>query len=445
MTSLAQREERRLGGDREADNRDFAQRDRDRILYTSALRRLDGVTQVAAAGEMQVFHNRLTHTLEVAQIARRLAEHLLRSQPERAAALGLDPDIAEAAALAHDLGHPPFGHEGEEALDELVRPHDPDGFEGNAQSFRILTKLSVRHEDFNGLNLSRATLNGVLKYPWFRETAGKRQRKFGAYKTEEDDFNWARSGMRAATRSAEAEIMDWADDVAYSVHDLYDFFRAGLIPLDRLRADEREFEWFSSALRDHWASKDGHPQYSQEALMEVWESILRYFPIDRPFDGTASHRAKLRTFASWLTNRYVRGALPDHPPFKLAGHVDAGSEVTIEPGARIEVDVLKELTAHYVIRNPALATMQHGQRRVIREVFDALFDDAKDGNPRLLTSGPRESLMRALESLKEPKNRSASVARVVTDLISGMTEAQVLQLHGRLTGHAPGSLLEHLA
>ena len=151
----------------EEDQRTPFKRDRDRILYTNALRRLAGVTQVAADSEPHVFHNRLTHTLEIAQIARRIAERLARDNSEAALALGgIDPDVAEAAALAHDLGHPPFGHIAEELLDDLMCGEQKirDGFEGNAQSFRIVTKLAVRNLH-PGLDLTRATLNAILKYP----------------------------------------------------------------------------------------------------------------------------------------------------------------------------------------------------------------------------------------------------------------------------------------
>jgi dGTPase len=165
---------RRLSGSspgtagRPPDSRTPSQHDRDRILYTDELRRLAGVTQVVGAVEGHIFHNRLTHTFEVAQIARRIAERLVRDQRELAdAAGGIDPDVVEAAALAHDLGHPPFGHAAEEELKELAG--NADGFEGNPQSFRIVTRLAAHRESYVGLDLTRATLNAILKYPWFRD------------------------------------------------------------------------------------------------------------------------------------------------------------------------------------------------------------------------------------------------------------------------------------
>lgn len=432
------------GSDRAADNRNAGQRDRDRVLYTTALRRLDGVTQVAAAAEHVVFHNRLTHTLEVAQIARRLAEHLRAAQPELAGQYELDPEVAEAAALAHDLGHPPFGHVGEKQLDECVREqHNGDGFEGNAQSFRIVTKLSIRHEQFRGLNLSRASLNGVLKYPWFRETAGHRHRKFGAYRSEQREFDWAREGLGSA-RSVEAELMDWADDIAYSVHDLDDFVRAGIIPLDRLRSDESEFGEFVDGVMSYWRSKDGAPEVSRDELMAMRRSVIRLFPLDRPFSGSRSDRAKLRTYTSVLINRYVRGDKDSERPIALVDQASGdNSPVAIQRGARAEVDLLKEITAHYVIRHPALATMQHGERQVVRDLFAALCQDAS-GERQLMPIGFREILEDEERGIREPDNLVPVRARVVADVISGLTEAQALQLHGRLMGHSPGSLLDRV-
>ncbi len=210
----------------ERDQRLEPQRDRDRVLYSSAFRRLAGVTQVVAADEGDFYHNRLTHTIKVAQVARRVAEHLVNTAH---AGAFIDPDVCEAAALAHDLGHPPFGHVGEMTLDECVVGQGlADGFEGNAQSFRIVTRLALRRPDFPGLNLTRATLAAILKYPWLRQERGsdqKRHAKYGAYSTEADVLAWARELAPSGSlqRGVEAEIMDWADDVTYAVHDIEDF------------------------------------------------------------------------------------------------------------------------------------------------------------------------------------------------------------------------------
>jgi dGTPase len=217
------------------------------VQYSSAFARLAEVTQVVSADRGYVFHNRLTHSLKVAQLARRISEKLRSEQPLEAAALGgPDPDVAEAAALAHDLGHPPFGHIAEVELDELARSAGlADGFEGNAQSFRIVSKLAVsdaisadtdKTPVIRGLNLTRATLNAILKYPWLHGDNPAKKHKWGAYETERKLFQWVRDGhmFDRFSKSVEAAIMDWSDDITYAVHDLVDFYCAGQIPLDRL-------------------------------------------------------------------------------------------------------------------------------------------------------------------------------------------------------------------
>ena len=163
------------------DQRGHFQRDRDRILYSSAFRRLAGVTQIVRTGESDVFHTRLTHSIKVAQVGRRLSERLLNDQPDECKVFRVEPEVVEAACLAHDLGHPPFGHIGESQLDKLLEEQeDRDGFEGNAQSFRVLTKLAVRFEDVDGLNLTRATLAATLKYPWLRNKEDAKKKDKGS-------------------------------------------------------------------------------------------------------------------------------------------------------------------------------------------------------------------------------------------------------------------------
>ncbi|MFN0093202.1 MAG: deoxyguanosinetriphosphate triphosphohydrolase family protein [Dehalococcoidia bacterium] len=438
---LRARAERFRDGDRPDDNRSPFQRDRDRILYTTAFRRLAGVTQVAAAGETQVLHNRLTHTLEVAQIARRLAEYLIDRPP---VVVPIEPDVVEAAALAHDLGHPPFGHEGESELDRLVTPMDPDGFEGNAQTFRIVNRLAIRHPDFAGLNLTRATLNATLKYPWRRATSGKHHTKYGAYAPEQEFLEFARKGISGDSQGVEAAIMDWADDIAYSVHDLYDFARAGLIPLDRLsdRASSALNESLDS-LEAKW-QQGGVPDEEVRLRRERARTLLHTFTLDRPFDGTRKHRAALRAWTSHLINRYIRGTeTPDvGPPVQVAGSDPSSATLTVEPGARAEVEVLKGLTQHFVIGSPRLATLQYGQREVIRAIFRAYLDDALEPRPRLFVLGWAEALASQLAQSKDDKDRRVLAARVVADFIAGLTEPQALALHARLTGSPVASLFD---
>lgn len=304
--------------DSRQDTRIPFQRDRDRILYSSAFRRLAWITQVVSADEGQPFHNRLTHTLEVAQIGRRLAENLTNQYPEEAKSLGgIDADVVEASALAHDLGHPPFGHAVEEELDTLVKCADlKDGFEGNAQSFRIVTKLSVRRTEFTGLNLTRATLNATLKYPWHRAKHPRiRDRKWGAYASESKEFDWVREyDETEGLKSVEAEIMDLADDIAYAVHDVEDFYRAGRIPLDRLRGDDEEIDKFLEGAFRILETKGEQSDYLKSDCKKSFKSLLTGFRIADPYLGTRQQRATLRAMTAQLIGGYLSAVTLDPSP-----------------------------------------------------------------------------------------------------------------------------------
>ncbi len=413
------------------DQRGAFQRDRDRILYSSAFRRLAGVTQVVSASEGHVFHNRLTHSIKVAQVGRRVAEMLRDRDEKRSDELAIHPEVVEGAALAHDLGHPPFGHVGEKALNECMAEFGKntagasEGFEGNPQSFRIVTHLAMRREGLTGLNLTRATLNAMLKYPWARAASGRASEKWGAYESEKDYLEWARKDHSRGVRSAGAFLMDWADDVTYSVHDVEDFYRAGLVPLDRLAVDDGERARFLKKLRE----TDAGESDALEKILGLLQS-----PVLRPFDGTAGQRGALRFFVSTLVGQLVRSV-----------DFDADSEVglALNPDREIWVRVLKGLMRYYVFANPALAAQQHGYEQVLRETFEILFTIGMEPD----SSGPprgRHVLPASVRHLFDEADGKDRVARLVADALAGMTERQALDLHGRLTGRRPGSVLNRI-
>lgn len=401
--------------------RSEAQRDHDRLLYSSAFQRLAGITQIASSEVGQQLHNRLTHSLKVAQVARRAAE-----------LLGLDADTQEtasAAALGHDLGHPPFGHVAEEELN--LAAADWGGFEGNAQTFRIVTRLSLRDLRYRGLNLTRPTSNGLLKYPWLRGAgpAGK-EGKWGAYESERAEFDWAREGLPHNERTVEAELMDWADDVTYAVHDLEDFYRVGLIPLDRLaEPDERRRfrESFYEGVEGKRVLRAKFQEFTPTEIDEALEFVFdQTFADVPPYRGSRAERAWIRAQTSFLIGWFIN-----------AVRLDSG-KVVIERGRLAEVAVLKEIAWYYIIASPALATIQYGQRRVIRELHELYVGASSDGKQRELFPTPQRELLERLPADADPR-------RIATDFVASLTEDMAFELHHRLTGVSRGSLLDAAA
>ena len=443
-----ERSDRLHPSDKKDDQRTEFERDRDRVLYSSAFRRLAGVTQVVHAAEGHIFHNRLTHTLKVAQTARRIAEHLIRRGPSDLieAVGGINPDVVETAGLAHDLGHPPFGHIAEDELDIQLKDRGiADGFEGNAQSFRIVTWVAIKSAQYSGLNLTRASLNAILKYPWSRTTAGKHSKKWGYYSSQKEDFDFARalSSCGDERQSAEAAIMDWADDVSYSVHDVDDFYRAGLIPLDRLLADTDERTAFIKFAFETW-KEEGETTlktFTQKVASNFFDQLSFYAgegsknDLQIPFSGIRGQRQRLSALSGLLIKRYVVGPVPEIPALTLS-ETSKKTFVQINPQLRAEVNLLKLLMRYYVFQNPALVAQQIGHRRVVRELFEILFDAVKLGSKRSgLIPTPYSDTLKEIKGSAELER-----ARLVADLIASMTEQQALTLDLRILGHVPGSV-----
>jgi dGTPase len=350
---------------------------------------------------------------------------------------GLDPDVVEAACLAHDLGHPPFGHVAEMELNRLVTKrqldgsHESlDGFEGNAQTFRIVTELSVRYPTVPGLNLTRATLAATTKYPWRRGTSGMSSKKWGAYSSEASMLEWSREHLPQSLKAAktlEAQLMDWADDVAYAVHDLEDFYRAGVIPLERLVTDEGERARFL----DGYLSRNGIGEHRRDDLDSAFGSLLDGFPSE-PFQGSLMDKATLRSMTSTLVGRYVSAITFD----------DQAQILKLNPAREIEVKLLKHLTWHYVIESRALISQRYGHASLIKGLFETLLEAAssKDESQRELDIKILPEYFR--EQIVDQHFDDNVIFRVVADAISSMSEAQAVGLYNRLLGFSLGSALD---
>lgn len=436
-----------------ADYRGEFGRDRDRVLFSSAFRRLAGKTQVVSAGEPGDFHTRITHSIKVAQLGRRISQLLqqkadvARSPDRNGSYPSPDPELVEAACLAHDLGHPPFGHAGETALkeaadeirrDELLRAKckkeeidkkvtDYGGFEGNAQTFRILTKLSVRQpRGSQGLLLARATLDATIKYPWLRGTPGTRPDKWNVYPDDEEYANWVREPGpplgAGARRCFEAQIMDWCDDVTYACHDVEDFYRAGLIPLDRLfhffrrpsettLATPRAAVRFFDFVEKKWTINGRG--FDKEKSLQAWNSIGQYMRISSPYDGRKDTKISIHRATSALLTFFVNAIEPSTlPPHRY------NAELVIGDDARLMCDLLQELIFHFVIERPALTSQQIGQQRIVKGLLRCYYD-----SERLLPEERQEEVQAGGDKL-----------RVCIDHVASMTEYGASAMYQRLTG-----------
>ncbi|WP_372453639.1 deoxyguanosinetriphosphate triphosphohydrolase family protein [Pseudonocardia abyssalis] len=434
--------------------------DRDRIVASPFFARLAGVTQVVSpAGTGLVVHNRLTHSLQVAQVARAIAERVTAGFPDATC----DPDVVEAAALAHDLGHPPFGHLGEQVLDRLARERLglPDGFEGNAQSFRIVTTIDLHGPTGTGLDLTAAVRAAILKYPWTRRgypdphpsraavpprgggplpgepAAGSA--KFSCYETELDDLRSARAAFPDTgpwRQSVEAAVMDTADDVAYAIHDLEDFHRVGVLQQAGVAAELagwRRHRGTSGpgagleALRRRLADKDAWA-YDDDlfaaAVDRVRDELVDGL-LGVAFDGSMATERAVAEFSARWTARLAGGVVLDPDPPVRSGPVAlAGPQWH-------EVAVLKFVHQRFVLGRADLASYQRGQGTVLTGLVGALADWlADDDAPRL---PPRlHDLAELARSQGAPLEQARG--RAVIDYTASLTDGQAGALLDVLTG-----------
>ncbi|MFC7546021.1 deoxyguanosinetriphosphate triphosphohydrolase [Plantactinospora sp. GCM10030261] len=383
------------------------QRDRGRVLHSAAFRRLAAKTQVHTAGTDDFLRTRLTHSLEVAQIAREMGQRL-----------GCDPDVVDVAGLAHDLGHPPFGHNGEQALDDVAA--SCGGFEGNAQTLRVLTRLEAKVYGPDGrsagLNLTRAALDAVGKYPWPRRPG---ERKFGVYADDDPVFDWLRRGAPDGVRSLEAQVMDWADDVAYSVHDVEDGVHGGYLALAALPqdADER-----AALCADVAAAYSAEPvDYLAAVLVE-----LVVDPVLAPlagYDGSHRAQAAVKAATSVLVGRFVSAAVQaTEDRFGPGPHRRYAADLVVPRRVRAECALLKGIALRYVMRRPGARDRYARQREIL---VDLVHD---------LASRAPEALDPVFAPLWRAAPDDAARLRVVVDQVASLTDPAAVAWHRRLSG-----------
>jgi dGTPase len=407
------------------------ERDRARVLHSAALRRLAAKTQVVRAASADFPRTRLTHSLECAQIGRELGQEI-----------GCDPDLVDAACLAHDIGHSPFGHNGEAALNELAA--GIGGFEGNAQTLRLLTRLEPKTEGA-GLNLTRATLDATLKYPWFGEPGTK----FGAYAEDAEVFAWIRQGAPDRRPCLEAQVMDWADDVAYSVHDMEDGFHAGLVTFKNLKSPTERAEVSRTAIAYCPAG------VTESELTELLEALLALDIWPASYDGGPATVAALKNLTSELIGRFcvaaqqatlaaasesaphpttatTPGALAPAPasPFSHTspiGHsfTRYAANLVVPRRQRLECALLKAISARYVMNRAGVVATQARERELLTELAHAI----ERGAPHTLDPLLRPSW--------EAAGTDAARRRVVVDQVASLTDTSAIAWHHRLC--APGA------
>ncbi|MFT4148495.1 MAG: deoxyguanosinetriphosphate triphosphohydrolase [Micrococcaceae bacterium] len=393
------------------------ERDRARVLHSSALRRLGAKTQVVSPDTDDFVRTRLTHSLEVAQVGRELA-----------GALGCDRDIVDAACLSHDLGHPPFGHNGETALNEIAA--DIGGFEGNAQTLRLLSRLEPKVFSSDGtsvgLNLTRASLDASCKYPWLRDDApqkhGLQTTKFGVYEDDLPIFSWMRANAPEHQTCLEAQVMDLSDDIAYSVHDVEDAVAAGHADLRTLHDEKTRAEVFKNT--QEWYLPHASTEQLETVLTHL-QSLPYWAEVGCGQDGLSLHEAaQLKEMTSQLIGRFVYSSLAETlNEYGHSGLVRYNAQLSVPYHTILEIALLKGITATFVMSNENRKPLYEKQRKILKDLVTALREEP-------------EYLERRFKEQYHPSQSDAQALRVVVDQVASMTDISALDLHKKLFGIA---------
>ncbi|MEK0306342.1 deoxyguanosinetriphosphate triphosphohydrolase [Bifidobacterium favimelis] len=390
------------------------QRDRARLVHSSALRRLGAKTQILVAGTDDFARTRLTHTLEVAQIGRQIGTML-----------GCDPDVVDCACLAHDLGHPPFGHNGERALASLAS--SIGGFEGNAQTLRLLTRLEpkVFQPDGRsaGVNLTRAALDATVKYPWTLAEAashpkGERTAKFCVYPDDMEVFRWLKEGAPAATTPMECQVMDLSDDIAYSVHDVEDAIVVGSFnPL--ALTDSHVVDAVVASARSWYGDR-----WDPDLLLEALGRLRSKLPVH--FNGSRRALAQLKNMTSSLIGRFAdsveRATRERYGPGPLTRY---SASVVIPRQTAYEIVALKGIAVYFVMAPREHEPFHDEQLKIVTDLVDVMMADSPSPSDAL------ENVF--LEDWQEAANDDERL-RVAIDQVASLTDGSALALHSVVCG-----------
>lgn len=428
------------------DHRHPTERDRDRVLHSAAFRRLQGKTQVFGIGLADFYRTRLTHSVEVAQIARAIAHNLLIEKPELHRCLA--PELAEAAALAHDLGHPPFGHAGEQTLDACMREVSSRSrrtgknalrFEGNAQTFHILVAAEPKSPDYPGLNLTRATLAGVMKYPYEQDN---RNGKF-IFPSDLPMAKWAlqkggtilktegRPGRHKWKTSIVCQVLDWADDCAYSVHDVEDALQAQF-----LHPGDLEDASFARRVFNHYEDTRAEETAPELDLPEVRGRLLDLGRRIQP-NGQGDERAHRKAAMRNILNDLITSVSVEKSGSR--GRSDFSWRLIVPHEARILSVLCKSVIWEAVITDPRVAAMSTKGREILRELFHLLMEEVF--NKKSVALFPRYYRPIIENSLEGGRTETA---RAVCNFLALLTDMDALRFHALLRGSKSSSIFDFI-